>query len=235
MLRKGFTLIELLIVITIIAILAGAALPYVQDYVEDARLSKAKSDMAEIKNALMRWEVDNGRFWDGGNNINNLVGVYLEKPLLDPWGNAYVVDGGASLVLCVGPNGLNEIGKNDDFTIDFRPPLAVSKAFWVDVDKDSFVSSGDTISVRFSRPCRDTTFAAAGVITVASPAPTSIISSSVNADKKSGTITLGFTGTGTSYTTLFNLKVSSAVTDTASNYPGSPFKMRDNTYSIKPL
>lgn len=235
MLRKGFTLIELLIVITIIAILAGAALPYVQDYVEDARLSKAKSDMAEIKNALMRWEVDNGRFWDGGNNINNLVGVYLEKPLLDPWGSAYVVDGAASLVLCVGPNGLNEIGKNDDFTIDFRPPLAVSKAFWVDVDKDSFVSSGDTISVRFSRPCLGSSFAAAGVITVASPAPTSIISSSVNADKKSGTITLGFTGTGTPYTTLFNLKVSSAVTDTASNYPGSPFKMRDNTYSIKPL
>ncbi|MBI3037584.1 prepilin-type N-terminal cleavage/methylation domain-containing protein, partial [bacterium] len=32
-LRKGFTLIELLIVVTIIAILAGAAIPYVQDYI----------------------------------------------------------------------------------------------------------------------------------------------------------------------------------------------------------
>lgn len=235
MLRKGFTLIELLIVITIIAILAGAALPYVQDYVEDARLSKAKSDMAEIKNALMRWEVDNGRFWDGGATINNLVGVYLEKPLLDPWGNAYIVDGGASLVLCVGPNGVNEIGKNDDFTIDFRPPLAVTKAFWVDVDKDSLVSTGDTLSVRFSRPCDGDTFTT-GTITVASPAPGSIIGAAVNPDKKSGTITLGFgAGITTAYTTLFNLQVSSAVTDTASNYPGSPFKMRANTYSIKPL
>jgi len=232
MLRKGFTLIELLIVITIIAILAGAALPYVQDYVEDARLSKAKSDMAEIKNALMRWEVDNGRFWDGGTTINNLVGVYLEKPLLDPWGKAYEVDTTASLVYSYGPNGVDETGAGDDFSLDFRPPLAVTKAFWIDMDKDSLVSTGDSVSVRFSRPCLNTSFVPA-TITVSNPT-TSIVSSSVNADKKSGTVILGLAA-ATAYTTLFQMVVTTAVTDTATTYPGAPFQMRANTYSIKPL
>lgn len=232
MLRKGFTLIELLIVITIIAILAGAALPYVQDYVEDARISKAKSDLSEIKNALIRWEVDNGRFWDGGTTINNLVGVYLEKPLLDPWGNAYEVDGGASLVYCYGPNGVDNTGSNDDFSIDFRPPLAITKAFWIDVDKDSYVSSGDSVSVRFSRPCDSTTFVPAE-ITITSPTCTPG-TAVVNADKKSGTIVLNLAAP-TPYSTLFNMLVTSDVKDTASVYPGAPFGMRGNTYTIKPL
>jgi prepilin-type N-terminal cleavage/methylation domain-containing protein len=89
MLRKGFTLIELLIVITIIAILAGAAVPYVQDYIEDARLSKARADLGELRNAIIRWETENGRSFgfasDGTTPLDadafqdQLVGPYLQQ------------------------------------------------------------------------------------------------------------------------------------------------------------
>jgi len=48
LMKKGFTLIELLIVITILAILAGAAVPYVQDYVEDARIAAAVKTWANF-------------------------------------------------------------------------------------------------------------------------------------------------------------------------------------------
>ena len=48
---REFTLIELLVVITILAILAGAAVPYVQNNLDDARISTAKSDLNEIRNA----------------------------------------------------------------------------------------------------------------------------------------------------------------------------------------
>ncbi|HPT47515.1 MAG TPA: prepilin-type N-terminal cleavage/methylation domain-containing protein, partial [Candidatus Rifleibacterium sp.] len=58
--RAGFTLIELLVVITILAILVGAALPYVQNYVAESRLSKAKSDLEEIKKALAIYETREG-------------------------------------------------------------------------------------------------------------------------------------------------------------------------------
>jgi len=49
--KSGFTLIELLIVVTIMSVLAGAAIPYVQDYLDDARFAKVKTDLDEIKNA----------------------------------------------------------------------------------------------------------------------------------------------------------------------------------------
>ena len=54
--RTGFTLLELLVVVTIIVILTGVALPYVQQYVEDARYARAKADLDEVKSALALYE-----------------------------------------------------------------------------------------------------------------------------------------------------------------------------------
>ena len=150
--NKGFTLIELLIVITIIAILAGAAIPYVQQYVEDARYAKAKQDMEEIRNALVRFETDRGKIYPGGANgvITQLVGPYLNQAMADPWGGAYVIDNDASRIYAPGPDG---VAKNDDdVTADFRPPLALSKAYWEDTDKNGSVNDGDALVFKFTRP-----------------------------------------------------------------------------------
>lgn len=151
MLRKGFTLIELLIVITIIAILAGAAIPYVQDYVEDARVSKTKSDISEIKNALIRFELDRGITYPA-TGTGELVGPYLDKAVTDAWGTPFEVDATSSKILSHGPDRSDNGGLGDDISTDFRPPLALSKAYWVDNDKNGVVSDGDAINVRFTRP-----------------------------------------------------------------------------------
>lgn len=151
MLRKGFTLIELLIVITIIAILAGAAVPYVQDYIEDARISKTKTDLGEIKNSLTRFELDRGVAYTA-TGIGDLVGPYLDKAITDAWGTPFEVDEPSCKVLSWGPNRNDDGGLGDDISVDFRPPLALSKAYWVDNDKNGVVSNGDAINVRFSRP-----------------------------------------------------------------------------------
>lgn len=230
MLRKGFTLIELLVVITIIAILAGAALPYVQDYVEDARISKAKSDLGEIKNALVRWEVDNARFWDGGENITDLVGTYLEKNLIDPWGNAYKINGDSSVVYCTGPSGAADT--TDYFSLDFRPPLAVSKAYWIDADKDGLVSDGDNISMRFTRPCSSA--GAAADWTIASPAATGS-TVTVSTDKKSAVLVVDIAA-ATSMLTGFNITPSSAAKDTAvTPFSAAGFPIQVIKTYVKPL
>lgn len=61
MTKKGFTIIELLIVITIISILVGVAVPYYNDYIYDARLSTLKQNLATYRQVLNQFRGDNQR------------------------------------------------------------------------------------------------------------------------------------------------------------------------------
>ncbi len=59
--KKGFTIIELLIVIAIISILVGVAVPYYNDYITDARLSVLKQNAATFRNTISQFRGDNLR------------------------------------------------------------------------------------------------------------------------------------------------------------------------------
>lgn len=61
MFKKGFTLIELLIVIAIIAILTGVAVPYYNDYIYDSRTSVLQNNLAAIRKAINQFRGDNQR------------------------------------------------------------------------------------------------------------------------------------------------------------------------------
>ena len=61
MFKKGFTIIELLIVIAIISILVGVAVPYYNDYITDARLSVLKQNAATMRSAINQFRGDNIR------------------------------------------------------------------------------------------------------------------------------------------------------------------------------
>jgi len=54
-LKQGFTLLELLVVVLIIGILAGIALPQYQKSVEKAKLSEALLNFQTLKNAMDRY------------------------------------------------------------------------------------------------------------------------------------------------------------------------------------
>lgn len=56
---EGFTLIELLIVVAIIGILAGIAVPQVSNVRSKANLSVVKSDLRSIQTALEIYALDN--------------------------------------------------------------------------------------------------------------------------------------------------------------------------------
>ena len=150
--RKGFTLIELLIVVTIIAILAGAAIPYVQDYIDQAKLSRVRMDLNEIRNGLSRWEIDRDSWQDTDVTIAKLLGPYLTKALVDPWGGPYVISNTKSLVYSKGQNGVDDLGINDDITLNFRPRMAVTRTEYLDVNGNGIIDTDDTLTFICTRP-----------------------------------------------------------------------------------
>lgn len=102
--QKGFTLIELLVVMLILGVLAALIVPKILGRGDDARITAAKVDIANIKNALKLYYLDNQRYPTTAQGLNSLVnkpilqpipstwktGGYLDKLPKDPWGNAYV-------------------------------------------------------------------------------------------------------------------------------------------------
>lgn len=146
--KKGFTLIELLIVVTIIAILAGAAVPYVQDYVEQARTGRAKADLDEIRRAILLYESQFGTY--NSDNIASLVGPFLTKNTPDPWSSAYVVSNASSSVYSLGPDGKANTG--DEIIVEFRPRQAVTRAYYLDANGDGLLNAGDALQVKVCRP-----------------------------------------------------------------------------------
>lgn len=96
--REGFTLIEVLLVVVIIGILVGIAIPRLGGRVRQAQIAAAEADVNNIGMALRLYEVDNGTYPPSlqalitqPGNARNWRGPYLEKGLpKDPWGNDYV-------------------------------------------------------------------------------------------------------------------------------------------------
>ncbi len=100
--NQGFTLLEIIVVVAIIAILAAYIAPKVTGRVDDARISKAKSDIRVLESSLELYKLDNFVYPSSDQGLEALVnkpsgsntrnwrdGGYIKKLTKDPWGNEY--------------------------------------------------------------------------------------------------------------------------------------------------
>ena len=103
--RRGFTLVELMLVIVLIGVLAAMVVPRLAGRTEQAKIARARSDIASIGLALDLFELDTGKYpsalealtvKDPPSDLNDDAkarwkGPYFKKkePPKDPWGRAY--------------------------------------------------------------------------------------------------------------------------------------------------
>jgi len=129
--RGGFTLIELLIVVAIIGILAGIAIPSFVGTRSKARVSRVFADFRTIGEALETYAVDNIGYPSEDDWVDELTPTYITSIPNDPFNpdNAYryytdaAADaaGGAWLLVSNGPDGNADVAE---------PNLS-----WVDADR----------------------------------------------------------------------------------------------------
>lgn len=102
---RAFSLLELLLVLVILAVLAGLILPKFVGRSEQAKVTAAKTDIANIEVALDTFEIDNGRYPTADEGLTALIdkapagieetwrGPYIKRGLpRDPWQNEYMYD-----------------------------------------------------------------------------------------------------------------------------------------------
>lgn len=128
---RGFTLVELLLVLVILAVLAVVVIPKFTGRSQQANITRALADIANLEVAIDAFEIDCARYPNTQEGIQALLtqpadlsgwrGPYLKRGLpKDAWGNPYVYrcpgekNAAGYDLYSYGPDG--EQGGDDDIT-----------------------------------------------------------------------------------------------------------------------
>ncbi|NCB40923.1 MAG: hypothetical protein EOM80_19380, partial [Erysipelotrichia bacterium] len=132
-------------------VLAGVAVPYVQSYVEESRIAKARTDLEEIARAIAVYETREGEY--AKDDVSDLTGRYLNKAPIDPWGKPYAIASSSGLVVSGGPD-RDVDSTEDNVTAPYQPPLALVQVKWIDKNQSGAVDTQNTpdqVQLYFSR------------------------------------------------------------------------------------
>ena len=101
--QRGFTLIEIMVVVIILGILVAMVAPNVIGRIDDAQITKAKTEIRTLESAMKFYRIDNFVYPTTEQGLEALVrkpadpnirnwktGGYVDRLPNDPWGNPYM-------------------------------------------------------------------------------------------------------------------------------------------------
>jgi len=118
--KKGFTILEILVVLSVIAILIGIAVPRLKGMQDQANISKAKAELRALQAAIVSYYTNTSpnaypptSTTVGATYLTTATPQIISSPLYDPWGATstteykYVLssNGKYYVIGSVGPNG----------------------------------------------------------------------------------------------------------------------------------
>ncbi len=89
--KKGFTIIELLIVIAVIAILVGIALPRFKGMRDEGNIAKAKGELRTLQTAVESYRIHDGAYPAAAGWQDTLIAAkpqIISAAMVDPFGAA---------------------------------------------------------------------------------------------------------------------------------------------------
>ena len=106
--RKGFTILELLIVIAVIGILVGIALPRFKGMQDEGNIAKAKGELRMLQTAVLSYQMHNNNVLPAALSQVTSTSPQIAPTTLptDPFGGAaygYVVDSPYFVIYSAGP------------------------------------------------------------------------------------------------------------------------------------
>ena len=119
---RGMTLIEIIVVITILSLLMAAVGVAVIPQLDQAKVERARLDIANINNALKTYYAKKGNYPDTGGGLKSVVDAQiLEKMPTDPWDHEYqyLLEGGKPVIKSYGKDG-SEGGTDSDADISSK-------------------------------------------------------------------------------------------------------------------
>lgn len=90
---EGFTLMEMIVVLVIIALLIAGGIGFYNGYLENSRITKAKSQISIMQGAMDSYYAEKG-VYPSTEADQQLSGI--DTSALDPWGKKYVIEVGST-------------------------------------------------------------------------------------------------------------------------------------------